>query len=458
MPSLSYTISYELFTRHRSAVVTVLDTLDKAGIQRVTRSEATRSVMATLLFMDSDTPISDIQEAISSLKPAHQNHLIAVSIDRLSTQTDWTLLRAGVQEIISCPQVSDPAGAILTRLNYWHQLDRQVRTLQQTLIGQCDVWRQTLCQIAEMAQADCPVLILGESGTGKELVAQQLHQLDNRPTKKDCVVVDCTNLIPGLVGSELFGHEKGAFTHALSQRDGAIALANDGTLFLDELGELPLMLQAELLRVMQEGMYKRVGSDVWRRAKFRLVSATNRNLKEEIKQGRFREDLYYRVSGWVCQLPSLRDRRADIPALADHFFRNVYHRKQPIDTAVLDFLMLKEYPGNIRELQQLIHRIASKHVGDGPITIGDIPRTDWPESLNTSLPGEAPDELAHCIKQLLYQGVGLKEMKDMVTEVAKKEAIACEYGNLRLAARRLGCSERILQMHRKEGQPTTDDD
>lgn len=452
MRSPTYTITYELFTRHRSAVVTLLDALEKAGVERISRGTESRRVTATLLFVDSDTPLNEVQEVVQALKPDAQNHLIAVATDRLSSQTDWALLRLGVGELINCAQVTDPAGTVMTRLHYWHRLDKQVQNLQQVLVGQSDVWVKTLCQIVEMAQANCPVLILGESGTGKELVAQQMHQLDPRPAKKDCVVVDCTNLMPGLSGSELFGHEKGAFTHALSQREGAVALANDGTLFLDELGELPLPLQAELLRVMQEGMYKRVGSDIWRRAKFRLVCATNRNLKEEVRQGRFREDLYFRVSGWVCQLPSLRDRRSDIPTLAEHFFRNVYQRKQPIDQAVLDFLMLKEYAGNIRELQQLVHRIASKHIGDGPITIGDIPRTDWPDFLHTTLPADIPDDLAQCIRHLLYQGVGLKEMKDMVTEVAKKEALTCESGNVRLAARRLGCSERILQMHLKDGQ------
>lgn len=451
-------ISYELLTRHRTAVVGLLDTLEKAGIERLKRSADKHAATATLLFVDADTPPGEVRDVVNALPNGPDSQTMAIALDRLPTPMGWTLLKTGVSEVISCPAMDDPAAAVISRLRYWRDIDETVRSLQKTLIGSSPAWTATLRQIAELARSDCPVLILGESGTGKELVAQQIHRLDGRDTKKECVVVDCTNLIPGLVGSELFGHEKGAFTHAINQRDGAIAMAHEGTLFLDELGELPLPLQAELLRVMQEGMYKRVGSDVWRRANFRLVSATNRNLTEEITHGRFRSDLYYRVSGWVCHLPPLRNRREDIPQLAAHFFRNRYHRSQPIDPPVLDFLMLKDYPGNIRELQQLVHRIASKHVGDGPITIGDIPRTDWPDFADADGAIDQPDELSHGIKRLLYQGIGLKEMKDIVTDIAKKEAIRCEQGNLKLAAQRLGCSERILQMHRREEHGALDSD
>lgn len=454
MPSL--TVSYELFTRHRTAVVGLLDALEKAGIERLTRPMDKHAATATLLFVDADTPPGEVRDVVESLPNGRQSQTMAIALDRLPTQTGWTLLKAGISEVISCSAMENPAAAVVSRLRYWHEINETVRSIQKTLIGSSPAWVATLRQIAELARSDCPVLILGESGTGKELVAQQIHRLDPRPGKKECVVVDCTNLIPGLVGSELFGHEKGAFTHAISHRDGAIAMAHEGTLFLDELGELPLSLQAELLRVMQEGMYKRVGSDVWRRASFRLVSATNRNLADEITNGRFRPDLFYRVSGWVCQLPPLRHRREDIPQLAGHFFRHLYHRPQPIDPQVIDFLMLKDYPGNIRELQQLVHRIASKHVGDGPITIGDIPRTDWPDFAETDNPADQPDELSHSIKRLLYQGIGLKEMKDIVTDIAKKEAIRAEQGNLKLAAQRLGCSERILQMHRRDENTASD--
>src|SRR5678816_1272096 len=141
-------------------------------------------------------------------------------------------------------------------------------------------------------------LIAGESGTGKELVARLIHALDRREPKGPFVVLDCTTVSPELAGSEFFGHERGAFTTAVTAREGAFAMADGGTLFLDEVGELPLTLQAELLRVIQERVYKRVGSNIWKQVNFRLICATNRNLLEEEARGAFRRDFYYRLAAW----------------------------------------------------------------------------------------------------------------------------------------------------------------
>src|SRR6185295_226461 len=150
---------------------------------------------------------------------------------------------------------------------------------------------------------------------GKELLARVIHALDPRPDKGELVVLDCTTIVPELSGSEFFGHERGAYTGAVGPRDGAFALAHGGTLFLDEIGELPLALQAQLLRVVQEGTYKRVGGNAWHKASFRLVCATNRDLKEEVARGRFRGDLYHRLATNASRLPPLRDRVEDILVL-----------------------------------------------------------------------------------------------------------------------------------------------
>jgi transcriptional regulator with GAF, ATPase, and Fis domain len=169
--------------------------------------------------------------------------------------------------------------------------------VRNNLIGQSLAWNSVLRQIIEVARfTDASVLIMGESGTGKELVARLIHTLNPHTKKRDLVVVDCTTIVPDLSGSEFFGHERGAFTGALAPRDGAFALADGGTLFLDEVGELPLGLQAQLLRVVQERTYKRVGDNTWQRTDFRLVCATNREPLQEVQQGRFRCDLYYRLS------------------------------------------------------------------------------------------------------------------------------------------------------------------
>ncbi len=445
------TVWFQTFTRHHASLADIIGQLEDAGIQLEALHRHQMPTGAGILFLDPSSRLPEVQEAVAALSLDAETRIIAVSVGRLASTTTWALLRCGVAEVFAWFDVAKPVQIVASRLAYWQRLEDQVADLQQRLVGRSKCWLDTLRQLVDMALSNCQVLVMGESGTGKELVAQEIHRLDPRPTKRDCVVVDCTNLIPGLSGSELFGHEKGAFTGATSTRDGALALAHEGTLFLDELGELPLPLQAELLRALQEGTYKRVGSNIWRQASFRLVSATNRDLAEEVRQGTFRQDLYYRISGWVCELPPLRERKEDIVPLAEYFFREQHHVREPVDRQVYDFLLLRDYPGNVRELQQLVNRIANKHLGEGPITLGDIPRSDWPDfaSFGTSS-GPGSHELEAGVTSLLCQGLGLKEIKDQVTEIAKKVAITHENGNIKQAAHRLGCSERILQMHRRE--------
>jgi transcriptional regulator with GAF, ATPase, and Fis domain len=443
---MSATLHFQTFSRSHAQLAEVLGQLEAAGLRPAALHRHDLPGGPVLVFFDHQSALSEVQEAVEAYQLYAEARIIAVSIGLLPAPSTWALLRSGAAEVFAWFDVEKPVQIVASRLRYWQTQEQQVQELQRRLVGRSRCWLDTLRQLTDMAASNCQVLITGESGTGKELVAREVHRLDARPHKRDCVVVDCTNLIPGLSGSELFGHEKGAFTNAISTRDGALALAHDGTLFLDELGELSLPLQAELLRALQEGTYKRVGSNQWRQARFRLVCATNRDLLAEVKRGTFRQDLYYRISGWTCELPPLRERKEDIVVLAEHFFTQHHGIRQPVDQQVYDFLMLRDYPGNVRELQQLVNRIASKHLGEGPITIGDIPRADWPDFARLSA-APSSTELEAGVKTLLYQGLGLKEIKEQVTEVAKQVAIRHENGNLKLAAHRLGCSERILQMH-----------
>ena len=226
--------------------------------------------------------------------------------------------------------------------------------------------------------SDVNVLLCGESGTGKELAAQLIHSLDQRPGKAELVVVDCTTIIPSLSGSELFGHERGAFTGAVAPRDGAFALADGGTLFLDEVGELPLALQAELLRVVQDGAYKRVGSNRWQRSGFRLVCATNRDLSAECEAGRFRTDLFFRLAAATIRMPALRERPQDILCLAERFLAGRDGAAPALSAPVRELLQARGYPGNVRDLKQLMARIGLRHVGPGPVTVGDVPPQSAP--------------------------------------------------------------------------------
>ena len=271
-----------------------------------------------------------------------------------------------------------------------------------------------------------------------------------RAAKGEFVVLDCTTVVPELSGSEFFGHERGAFTHAVSTRQGAFELADGGTLFLDEVGELPLPLQAELLRVVQERTYKPVGSNVWKNANFRLVCATNRDLVAEQERGAFRRDFYHRIASWTCELPPLSERREDILPLARRFLEQALGTPEPpeLESALRDYLQLRNYPGNVRELRQLVRRIAHRHLGRGPITVGDVPEDEIPRAA-AGLAGDWREAgLERTIRHAQALGVTLREIGTGAAEVAIRVALEDSAGNLQRAARKLGVTDRALQMRR----------
>jgi transcriptional regulator with GAF, ATPase, and Fis domain len=219
--------------------------------------------------------------------------------------------------------------------------------------------RNVLEQIDLVAPATANVLILGESGTGKELVARAIHDRSKR-RNRTLVKVNCASIPHQLFESEFFGHAKGAFTGALHDRVGRFQIADEGTLFLDEIAEIPMLLQGKLLRVLQEGEFERVGEDRTRRVDVRIIAATNRNLRHEVAAGRFREDLYFRLSVFPLETPTLRSRREDIPILATHFLRQVATRSNVstprLTPTNVQALTGYSWPGNIRELQNVVER------------------------------------------------------------------------------------------------------
>ena len=227
------------------------------------------------------------------------------------------------------------------------------------LVGQSDALRQIISQIDLVAPTDASVLILGETGTGKELVAHEIHSRSRRKDKP-LVRVNCASIPKELYESEFFGHARGAFTGALKDRAGRFETAEGGTLFLDEIGEVPLDLQGKLLRALQEKRYERVGEDRTRVADVRIIAATNRDLKKEVAEGRFREDLYYRLNVFPIQVMPLRERREDVPLLAQHFIklsaRDLGCPKPRLTRAGAIQLVTYDWPGNIRELRNVIER------------------------------------------------------------------------------------------------------
>jgi transcriptional regulator with GAF, ATPase, and Fis domain len=364
----------------------------------------------------------------------------------------WELLATGASDVMFWDGSSQLIDDIAARFERWSAVDEILESpvVRQNLIGRSPAWLHVLRQVIEIARfTSASVLISGESGTGKELIARLIHTLDPRPKKGELIVLDCTTVVPELSGSEFFGHERGAFTGAVSSRDGAFALANGGTLFLDEVGELPHTLQAELLRVVQEQTYKRVGSNTWNKTEFRLVSASNRELRPEKNAKGFRPDLYYRITNSTCHLPPLRERREDIPALARHFVAMTWRDGQPprIQDDVMEYLMARDYPGNIRELRQLVVRMVQRHAGHGPITAGDMadeerPRTSPERSVWLD------EDFERKIRKAVALGATMREISRAAEDSAVRSAVAEEQGSWHRAAQRLGVTDRALQLRR----------
>ena len=227
------------------------------------------------------------------------------------------------------------------------------------IVGNSETLRRVLKEVETVAPAESTVLIYGETGTGKELIARAVHNLSSRNSNA-FVKLNCAAIPTGLLESELFGHEKGAFTGAIMQRAGRFELAHRGTIFLDEIGEIPLELQPKLLRVLQEREFERLGSTRTLRADARLIAATNRDLKTMVDEQKFRPDLYYRLNVFPIRVPSLRERREDIPLLVRHFVQHFSRRNnrviETIPSESMEALIRYHWPGNIRELQNVIER------------------------------------------------------------------------------------------------------
>lgn len=244
----------------------------------------------------------------------------------------------------------------------------------ENVIGQSESMQELFQAVHKVAPAKTTVLLRGESGTGKELLAKAIHYMSRR-AKGPFIKFNCASIPEGLLESELFGHEKGSFTGATALRMGRFELANTGTIFLDEIGDLPVGLQPKILRVIQEKEFERVGAERTTKVDVRLIAATSRNLEELLSQGRFREDLYYRLNVIPLYLPPLRDRRTDIPLLVDYFMRKYNQENQKsvsLNADVLNAFMDYEWPGNVRELENTIERLVVMSSGK-IITIGDLP-------------------------------------------------------------------------------------
>ena len=353
-------------------------------------------------------------------------------------ETAVQAIRQGASDYITKPlNLSELRDRVAKALEHRHLVRRTAQLSEQLherfgfegILGQSAVMRRIIQVCRQIAPTDATVLIEGESGTGKELIAKALH--NNSPRKNgNFVALNCAALSEGILESELFGHEKGAFTGALASRKGRFEHADGGTLFLDEVGDMPVATQIKLLRVIENREIVRVGSNEPRRVDVRLLSATNQKLDELVKNGRFREDLYFRLKVVRIVLPPLRDRREDIPLLVDHYLRRLAaeHGKtiRGITPEVLRLLAAYDWPGNVRELVNTLETMVVLAQGE-MLDVADVPAEMRPATPPAPAIGLQP-------------GMSLEDAERMLIE----QTLAYTAGNRQQAAQTLGIGERTL--------------
>jgi DNA-binding NtrC family response regulator len=354
----------------------------------------------------------------------------------------------GAAEFIAKP--CDPAALkkILARALAVRDAELSYTGGAEELIGQSPALLKLKSQLAQFADSPFPVLIEGESGSGKELVARSLHRLSAR-ADKPYFALNCAAIAPTLVEPTLFGHAKGAFTGALASKAGYFEDARDGTLFLDEIGELPLELQAKLLRVLENGEYQRVGETASRVSLARVIAASNRDLRQEVRNGAFRPDLYHRLSVFTLGVPPLRDMETDKLLLLEHF-RRFYAERAAVQPFSLDEgaerrWLAYPFPGNVRELRNIVIRLTTKHAGRR-LPAGELePEFDLAsDTPRESVPGDG-DVLENALRHLeRSRGIRLDELLQSLERGYIEAALKLTRGNVSQAAKLLGVNRTTL--------------
>lgn len=325
---------------------------------------------ARLLFLKFESGDTEFEaETEITSKTGRHKKLKIKRIILPETEADWSKSLISCVDITALKDAQESLRHSLSEVqllkekleaeNVYLQQEIKLTNNFEEIISTSKIFYKVLKQVEQVANTSATVLILGESGTGKELIARAIHSISTR-AKRPLVKVNCASLPANLIESELFGHEKGAFTGAVTQKIGRFELAHGGTLFLDEIGELPLELQAKLLRVLQEGEFERLGNTKTIRVDVRVIAATNRDLKSSVDEKEFRADLYYRLNVFPIVCPPLRDRKEDIPYLVNHFYKKYsakFSKKiKSISKNALETLMQYDWPGNVRELENIVER------------------------------------------------------------------------------------------------------
>ncbi|MCL4501798.1 MAG: sigma-54 dependent transcriptional regulator [Deltaproteobacteria bacterium] len=393
-----------------------------------------------LVLLDLKMPGMDGLEALRRMREITSAMPIIMMTAYGTIESAVEAIKSGATDFVAKPLDMEELTLKIRKALHLHELE-QGSLLQQarldaqfdfsSIIGRSPKMLEIFETLALVAPTEATVLILGESGTGKELIANAIHQNSPRQ-KKPLVKLNCAALQESLLESELFGHERGAFTGAVSRKEGRFQQADGGTIFLDEIGDMTLNTQAKMLRVLQEKEFEPVGATRTIKVDVRVIAATNKDLLQEVQSGRFREDLYYRLNVVSLTIPPLRERREDIPLLAEYFLK-VYAEKnhRPIkglEPAVLDAFQRYQWPGNVRELENAVERAVIMCPREY-LRLQDLPLTL--RSLETE---EAPGEIA------IKAGLSMREMEKQLILKTLEET----QGNKSKAARQLGISRRTL--------------
>ncbi len=401
-----------------------------------------------LILMDNRMTHMDGIEALTEIKKISPGIPVIIITAYASVETAVEALHKGAHDYFTKPlDVEELKIKVRQSLEYWRLKEdnilqrRRIENLfdASRIIGRSPRMKECLERVAMVAPTEATVLILGESGTGKELIANALHQGSNRSEAR-FIKVNCAALPETLLESELFGHEKGAFTGAVARKPGRFELADCGTIFLDEIGELSQSTQAKLLRVLQEREFEPLGSTKTVKVDIRIITATNRNLAEDVKKGEFREDLFYRLNVVPIELPGLRERKEDIPLLIEHFLK-IYNDKNGRNVLgfhprAIDAMMRYSWPGNIRELENVVER-AVILTRDEYVTFSELP-----EPIREATGDPQSEKVFDGIRP----GMTIREMeRELIIRTLEEND-----GNRTHSSRILGITRRTLQHKLKE--------
>jgi len=436
-PGVLFTLS-ELLMERGHKVITA-----KNGVEALTKLDDAETVLTDLSM-----PRMDGLELMTQIAARDPSLPVILLTAHGSEKVAVAAMKQGAYDYLTKPFDIDEVAVVIERALETRRLrvdNRRLaaeQTLGRRIVGDSRPMRRLLEATSRVASRDVTVLVRGETGTGKEFVAELLHAQSTRAAKP-LVRFNCAALPAELADAELFGHVRGAFTGATATRPGFFSQANGGTLILDEVGELPLAIQAKLLRALQEGEIQPVGSGRIERVDVRVVASTNRDLAADVKAGTFREDLYYRIAVVELVVPPLRDRKDDIPALADEFARRYGERfglgNVSLEPALVDALVHTDWPGNVRQLENTIARLAALSSG-GVIGLADFQAA---EASSSSMPTATADD--HAEPPLdARNGPSLKEQVEAFERGLVGRALDATGGNQSEAARRLGVSRVTL--------------